>query len=148
MVVRYVMNYWVRIVAVLCVAVPLAGCSKSETAQASSKEGAATPVRVEAVKQESVRRAVDVVGTLAAVDQVTISSEADGKVSRILADLGDRVKAGQVLVQIDSEKQQYSYEQQQAALARALAQYGASDPKNLPDLERTPEAQRANADLV
>ena len=35
-------------------------------------------------------------GTLAAVDQVTISSEADGKVSRILADLGDRVKAGQV----------------------------------------------------
>ena len=142
------MNHWFRIVAVVCVAVPLAGCSKSETAQASSKDGDAKPVRVEAVKQESVRRAVDVVGTLAAVDQVTISSEADGKVSRILADLGDRVKAGQVLVQIDSEKQQYSYEQQQAALARALAQYGATETKSLPEIEKTPEAQRANADLV
>ena len=79
---------------------------------------AAKPVKVEAVREETVERAVDVVGTLAAVDQVTISSEADGKVSRILADLGDRVTAGQVLVELDHEKQQYNLEQQQAALAR------------------------------
>ena len=125
-----------------------AACSNSETAQASSGDGAPKPVRVEPVRQESVKRAVDVVGTLAPVDQVTISSETDGKVSRILADLGDRVKAGQVLIQIDSEKQQYTFEQQQAALARALAQYGASDPEHLPEIERTPDAMRANSDLV
>jgi HlyD family secretion protein len=142
------MRHSFRIFAIGALAVSLAGCSKSETAQASSEDGAAKPVKVEPVRQESVRRAVDVVGTLTAVDQVTISSEADGKVSRILADLGDRVTAGQVLLQIDNEKQQYSYEQQQAALARALAQYGASDPQNLPDIEKTPDAQRANADLV
>ena len=142
------MRHSFRIFAIGALAISLAGCSKSETAQASSQDGAAKPVKVEPVRQESVRRAVDVVGTLTAVDQVTISSEADGKVSRILADLGDRVKAGQVLLQIDNEKQQYSYEQQQAALARALAQYGASDPQNLPDIEKTPDAQRANADLV
>ena len=81
-----------------------------------------------AVRQEAVRRTVEVVGTLAAVDEVTISSEADGKVSRILADLGDRVKAGQALIQLDREKQQYNFDQQRAALARALAQYGAPDP--------------------
>jgi multidrug efflux pump subunit AcrA (membrane-fusion protein) len=125
-----------------------AACEKSETAQARSREGTPKPVRVEAVRQESVRRAVDVVGTLAPVDQVTISSEADGKVSRILADLGDRVKAGQVLIQIDNEKQRYTFEQQQAALARALAQYGANDPEHLPEIERTPDAMRANSDLV
>jgi len=142
------MRHSFRIFALGALVISLAGCSKSETAQASSEDGAAKPVKVEPVRQESVRRAVDVVGTLTAVDQVTISSEADGKVSRILADLGDRVKAGQVLLQIDNEKQQYSYEQQQAALARALAQYGASDPQNLPDIEKTPDAQRANADLV
>jgi HlyD family secretion protein len=142
------MHHSFRIFAIGALAISLAGCSKSETAQASSQDGAAKPVKVEPVRQESVRRAVDVVGTLTAVDQVTISSEADGKVSRILADLGDRVKAGQVLLQIDNEKQQYSYEQQQAALARALAQYGASDPQNLPEIEMTPDAQRANADLV
>ena len=142
------MTHFSRIVFVALLAAALAGCSRSETAQARSQEGTPRAVHVETVRQDSVRRSVDVVGTLAAVDQVTISSEADGKVSRILADLGDRVKAGQVLIRIDNEKQQYSYEQQQAALARALAQYGATDPQNLPDIEKTPDAQRANADLT
>jgi HlyD family secretion protein len=142
------MNYLSRVVFVAAIALAPLACSRSETAQARSQDGTPKQVRAETVRQDSVRRAVDVVGTLAAVDQVTISSEADGRVSRILADLGDRVKSGQVLVQIDNEKQQYSYEQQQAALARALAQYGATDPKNLPEIERTPDAQRANADLI
>ena len=138
--------YRIALLALVLAAAP--ACSKTETAQARSRDGAPKPVRVEAVRQESVRRAVDVVGTLTPVDQVTISSEADGRVSNILADLGDRVKAGQVLIQIDNEKQQYTFEQQQAALARALAQYGANDPEHLPEIERTPDAMRANSDLV
>ena len=142
------MSHLANVTIVAALALGLVGCSRSETAQARGGEHAAKPVRVEVVRRDSVRRAVDVVGTLAAVDQVTISSEADGKVSRILADLGDRVTAGQVLIKIDNEKQQYTYDQQEAALARALAQYGASDPQNLPDIEKTPDAQRANADLV
>jgi multidrug efflux pump subunit AcrA (membrane-fusion protein) len=91
---------------------------------------------------------VDVVGTLAAVDEVTISSEADGRVREVLADLGDGVKAGQVLIRLDNEKQQYTYEQQQAALARALAQYGAADPEHLPAIEETPDVKKAKADLA
>ena len=62
-----------------------AGCSKTQTAQASNRENTAKEVAVTAVKKDAVRRSVEVVGTLAAVDQVTISSEADGRVSRILA---------------------------------------------------------------
>ena len=134
--------------ASVCLALAAAGCSKTETAQARGREAAARPVKSEAVRQQQVRRAVEVVGTLAAVDQVTISSETDGKVSRILADLGDRVKAGQPLIQIDREKQQYNFDQQKAALDRALAQYGAPDPQHLPDVEKTPDVQKANADLV
>jgi RND family efflux transporter MFP subunit len=132
----------------LAVAPAVGGCSKTESAQARGRELSAKPVKIEAVRQETVKRAVELVGTLAAVDQVTISSEADGKVSRILADLGDRVLAGQTLIQIDREKQQYSLEQQKATLARALAQYGAADPQHLPDVEKTPDVQKANADLV
>ena len=137
-----------RAVAIVLVPLIASGCSKNETAQAKTGVAAPKQVKVELVRKDSVRRSVDVVGTLAAVDQVTISSEADGKVRRILADLGDRVKGGQVLIELDSEKQQYTYEQQQAALARSLAQYGATDPKELPDIEKTPEARRANAELV
>src|SRR5882762_4154996 len=123
-------------------------CTKTESAQARGREPAAKPVKIEVVLQETVRRAVEVVGTLAAVDQVTISSEADGKVSRILADLGDRVTAGQMLIQVDREKQQYNLDQQKATLERALAQLGAPDPQHLPEIEKTPDVQKANADLV
>lgn len=134
--------------AVAAFALAVAGCSKTETAQAPSGEQAAKPVKVEVVRRDAVRRAVDVIGTLAPVDQVTISSQTDGEVRRILADLGDRVTAGQVLIQLDNEKQQYNYDQQQAALAHALAQYGAPDPQHLPDIDSTSDARRANADLV
>jgi RND family efflux transporter MFP subunit len=130
------------------IAVCAAGCTKTESAQARGREAAAKPVKVEVVHQETVRRAVEVVGTLAAVDQVTISSEADGKVSRILADLGDRVTAGQALVEVDHEKQQYNYDQQKATLERALAQLGAADPQHVPEIEKTPDVQKANADLA
>src|SRR5713226_7093624 len=110
-----------------------AGCSKTDTAQARGRDLTAKPVEAETVRQETVRRAVEVVGTLAAVDQVTISSEAEGKVSKILADLGDRVTAGQALIQLDHEKQQYNFDQQKATLERALAQLGAADPQHLPE---------------
>jgi len=131
----------------LC-AIATTGCSKSETAQARGREAAVRRVSIEEVRQESIRRSVEVVGTLAAVDQVTISSEADGKVSRILADLGDRVSAGETIIRLDNEKQQYSSDQQKAALARALAQYGAPDPQHLPEIEKTPDVQKAAAELT
>ena len=74
---------------------------------------------------------------------MTVSSEADGKVSRSTPTSATRCSAGQVLIELDDEKQRYTYEQQQAALARALAQYGAPDPEHLPPIEQTPDVQKA-----
>jgi len=138
----------ILVVVIVAGAVAGAGCSKTDTAQARGREASAKPVKIEVVREDTVKRAVELVGTLAAVDQVTISSEADGKVSRILADLGDRVTAGQTLIQVDREKQQYNLDQQKATLERALAQLGAPDPQHLPEIEKTPDVQKANADLV
>ena len=136
------------LVVVLAVtALAAGGCSKTDTAQARGREVSAKTVKVEAVLQETVKRTVELVGTLAAVDQVTISSKpTEGQPDP--RDLGDRVTAGQTLIQVDHEKQQYSLEQQKATLARALAQYGAADPQHLPDVEKTPDVQKANADLI
>jgi multidrug efflux pump subunit AcrA (membrane-fusion protein) len=142
------MNLLLKAALFAVAAAGAAACSKSETAQASAAGDPPKAVQVEPVRKDSIRRTVDVVGTLAAVDQVTISAETEGKVSRILADLGDRVAADQVILQLDRERQQYAYEQQQAVLARALAQYGAPDPQHLPKIENTPDVQRANADLA
>jgi RND family efflux transporter MFP subunit len=133
---------------VLIGATTAAGCMKADPAQAGGADRQARQVTTVPVKRDAVRRSVDVVGTLTAVDQVTVSSEADGTVRAILADLGDRVQAGQVLVRLDNERQQYTSQQQQAALARTLAQYGATDPQHLPEPDNTPDVRRASAELV
>jgi multidrug efflux pump subunit AcrA (membrane-fusion protein) len=138
----------VRALCILILAAGTAACSKTETAQARGREDAAKPVKVEQVKRETIHRTVEVIGTLAAVDEVTVSAEAEGRVSKLLADLGDRVTAGQPLIELDREKPQYNYDQQKAALARALAKFGASDPGQLPPIEKTPDVQKAQAELV
>jgi len=134
-------------VAVALAACAVAACSKSPSAQTRTQDDAPPAVQVQLVREDVVRRNVDVVGTLAAADEVVVSSEADGTVSRILADLGDRVQAGQPLVELDREKPQYSLDQQRAALARALARYGAAEPGRLPPVEETPDVQKAAAEL-
>jgi RND family efflux transporter MFP subunit len=137
-----------RLAAVGVIAAAAIACSKTETAQARGRDEAVKPVKIETVQQQIVTRSVEVVGTLAAVDEVTVSSEADGVVSKILHDLGDRVRTGDALVELDREKAEYNLTQQRAALARTLAQYGAPDPQHLPPVEKTPDVQKAQAELV
>jgi multidrug efflux pump subunit AcrA (membrane-fusion protein) len=142
------MNFRQLVCASILCTVPIAACSKTQTAQARSSDGADKKVKTETVRKDPVRRAVEVVGTLAAQDEVTISSEADGVVSRILADLGDHVRAGQPLVELDREKAQYKYDQQKAAHDQTLAKYGATTAAQLPAIEQTPDVQRAAAELA
>src|SRR4029453_17623895 len=120
----------------------ITGCADSSAEDARGAGPAARRVKTDAVRQESVRRTLDVVGTLAAEDQGTVSSEVDGVVRRVLADLGDRVASGQTLVEIDREKLQYNLDQQRAAHARALTKYGAADLDHLPQIEDTPDVRR------
>lgn len=136
------------IVAMLCtMATVTSGCADPSAEQEGPKE-AAKAVKTDAVRQESIRRILEVVGTLAAEDQVTVSSEVDGVVRRIGADLGDRVSAGQPLIELDREKLQYSLDQQRAAHERSLTKFGASDGEQLPRIEDTPEVRRAGAELA
>ena len=124
------------------------GCTKSSAEQARVREPAAKPVKTEQVRQEGVHRTLEVVGTLAAGDEVTISSQAEGVVHRILADLGDPVRADETLVEVDREKLEYNLDQQKAALARTLTKYGASEPGRLPPIEETPDVRKAAAELA
>jgi RND family efflux transporter MFP subunit len=137
------------IAVVLCTGLPvMAGCADSSADQAGGPKQPAKSIKAEAVRQESFRRTLDVVGTLAAEDQVTVSSEVDGVVRRIRADLGDRVTSGQPLVELDREKLQYSLDQQRAAHSRTLTKYGAAVADELPRIEETPDVRRASAELA
>ena len=133
---------------IVAIGIAATGCSKTETAQARGRDEAVKTIKVESVSEQTVIRSLDIVGTLNAVDEVTVSSEADGVVSKILHDLGDHVRAGDVMVELDREKAEYTLAQQRAALARTLAQYGAPDPQHLPPAGKTPDVQKASADLA
>jgi RND family efflux transporter MFP subunit len=139
-----------RLLLALSVAAALSACSEPGSAKSADNGTRARPAKTidtEPVRREAVNRTVNVSGTLAAENEVTVSSQAEGVVSRILADLGDRVTSGQVLVELDREKLQYNLDQQKAALARSLARYGASEPGRLPPIDQTPDVKRAAAEL-
>lgn len=123
-----------------------AACGRATSA--ATKEAAPLAIVVAKVEAHDLRRSIDVTGTLAADEEVTVSSEVEGRVLRIAADLGDHVTAGQALVVLDPEKLQYRLDQQRATLGRAMARYGVADlAEALPAIERTPDVQRAAAEL-
>lgn len=137
---------WGCFVGVVVVSAALAGCGRTGSAAGKQEEGP-LPVEVAKVQAKEVRRTIDVTGTLAAIEEVTVSSEVEGRVLRIAADLGDQVKAGQPLVVLDPERLQYRLDQQRAALGRALARFGVVDhAAPLPEIERTPDVQKALAE--
>jgi len=125
-----------------------ASCGRSSDAKERPKEPKPKSVAIERVRRESLRRDLEVVGTLAAQDEVTISAQSEGMVFKVLADLGDIVEADQPLVELDQEKLRYNLDQQKATLARARTKYGATVSGELPEEKDTPDVRRAAAELA
>jgi RND family efflux transporter MFP subunit len=101
------------------------------------------------VQEESTRARVEAVGSLFALDESTISSQVEGEVSKILVDVGDVVKEGQLLVAIEPTELQYAVESQRAAVRQVRSQLGIG-PNDPPPSDPTKVAfvQRAAADML
>ncbi|MET0365894.1 MAG: efflux RND transporter periplasmic adaptor subunit [Sphingobium sp.] len=67
---------------------------------------------------------VSATGKLAPTNQVTVGSQTSGLVVKVLVDVNDRVKAGQVLAQIDTEQLDGQIRQNEAQLNSARANVG------------------------
>lgn len=122
------------------------GCARDRDVQAAEGQKART-VKIEPAQFRDVRRQVDVVGTLAAREEVVVSAEVEGRVARLVHDLGDRVETGTPLIELDQEKLQYRAEGQRAALEQARARYGAGADGDLPPLEKVPAVVSTTAQL-
>src|SRR3989454_2076837 len=126
----------------------LAGCSKEPAVQAKQDSGP-IPVKTTSVSIKQLQRDVEAVGTLFPYEEVTISSEIDGRVVEVGADLGDSVKKGQVLVRVSDEEQRYLLAQNEAQLRQSLERLGLKDEKDrVADIKATPDVRRAQADLT
>jgi RND family efflux transporter MFP subunit len=81
------------------------------------------PTRVEVIRPTIVEseRALTLPGTVRALEQTKIYPRVTGYVRRWLVDLGDKVKAGQLLVEIDTPELDAQLAQARAQLAQAQA---------------------------
>src|SRR5690242_842226 len=128
--------------------VATAGCSKAHTSSVLRDAAHPTLVRSYTVSEESARRRIQAVGSLYAFEESTLSSQVEGRVAEVLADVGDNVKQGQVLVTIDPQELQYEVERQRGLVTQVRAQLGIGPNEPPPtDPKRIASVQRAEADL-
>jgi RND family efflux transporter MFP subunit len=76
------------------------------------------------VERTPLERTVNVLGSLAAYDHVTLSAKVSGRVARLTVDFGSVVEEGQTLAQIEPRDYQLQVQQAEAALAQARVRLG------------------------
>jgi multidrug efflux system membrane fusion protein len=89
---------------------------------AGSGEARVVPVQVATAERKDLPIWLEGLGTVAAVQQVTVRPQVDGRIDKILFTEGQPVKRGDILVQIDPRPFMVSLHQAQGALARDKAQ--------------------------
>ena len=123
-----------------------------EDAPATDKGSAAKPitVTVSPIVPRKVQRLVNIVGSLYGKEEVPISPEVDGRIIRIHHDVGDVVKAGDVLFEIDPRTYELAANEAQRSLELEMAKLGL---KSVPetdegvDVEVLPNVTRAKLQL-
>ncbi len=85
------------------------------------------PVTVAALEQRTVERTIDVVGSLRGWEQVTIGAKRSGRVRKVLHDMGDHVKPGEPLVEMESVDAKLAYDQAQSRYLGELVKLGITE---------------------
>ena len=95
--------------------------------QVSKAKGKVEPVQMARVRVEDVTSRVRAPGKIEPKTQVKISADIPGKVTHLLVKEGDRVKQGQLMLQLDDTQYRANYNQAKAALASAQAHQRDAD---------------------
>lgn len=107
----------------------------------------ATPVGLAQPKTATVQDSSDYAATLDSRQSVRVQPRVEGQISAIYVQAGDRVKAGQVLMQIDAAEQQAQVASREAASATAAADIASATARvsSAAETLRSLEARRAAA---
>ena len=124
-------------------------CSSTNPKNAQQAEAASPPpalvVETAKVGWRELQRSVDAVGTLDPNEEVTVSSLVEGTVEKLFVDLGDGVRTGQVISELDTRELELAVHQQQAALQQELARLGLADANASVDEATTSQVRQAEA---
>ena len=115
----------------------------SISAKSRNEFQGAIPVTVAEARQEKLAENLSLVGTVTANNDVAVTAEVAGKVTAVLANVGDHLKAGAPIVQIDDELKKATFEQAEANYERARRDFDRF--KSLRDELSATESQKENA---
>jgi membrane fusion protein (multidrug efflux system) len=124
----------VLLILSITLALTLASCQRSDPpAQADTNKPKATDttssvleVSTAPVIERSLTSSLELTGNLEGQEEITVSSEIDGKVSEMYIDLGTYIKKGDKLFSLDERELAWRVDQAQAALAAARIALGES----------------------
>ena len=131
----------------------LVSCSSPEdNAQPEKKREFALPVQVGKLVYMDVADAVRAVGNIQAEQRVMINSEVRGKITRIAVEEGMKVKAGDLLAQIDPREYELIHERLRADLSSVQKEYkkaqGGLRPEDKQRLEARMHAAESTLNLA
>lgn len=117
-------------------------------AKATDSQTPAPPVDVTtaAAITRSVQRGVEVVGSLAADEEVIVSAQAPGELAQLNVDFGGYVTRGQIIALIDQRDAKLKVEQAEATLKQTMARLGMNDGEKF-DPNRNADVRVAKAQL-
>lgn len=123
------------------------GCSREQAANGASAvaKEQSLAITVAPVEARDMMRRVEVVGTLEADEEVMVYGQVSGSVERVLVDLGDRVRAGQPLLQLDQADLQLQVGKAEAILRQTRTRLGAMDGGDMLPDDQQPVVRQAKA---
>ena len=135
---------WSGMLVVSAAAMTLEGCGASEQRPIADIPAKVIPATVMEVRLGAAPESTSAVGTIRAMYNSTLSSKVSGRVISVSAREGDKVRQGQILVQIDSRELQAAAETAQASYHASLV--GVDSAKTAAEMEaRTDLARIAQA---
>jgi multidrug efflux pump subunit AcrA (membrane-fusion protein) len=137
-----------RLAPAILILAPLGCGGRAEKTIKADMAPKAVPVTVAPIETRTVERTVDVVGSLKGWDDVTVGAKRTGRVVKVFHDMGDRVKPGEHLVELETVDADLSIEQSRKKLLAELAKLGLSDlpPKDF-DVSKVPTVVQAKLEL-
>jgi RND family efflux transporter MFP subunit len=113
---------------------------------ASAPETAPIVVTTEPAVTRPIQRTVCVVGSLYGRDEVSVSTKMEGRIRSIRHDVGDEVKPGEVLAELDPVDAELTLAEAQKGLELELAKLGLKEPPAEGfDIDTLPSVVRAAA---
>jgi multidrug efflux pump subunit AcrA (membrane-fusion protein) len=94
--------------AVLAILIPLLLLGGGITFFVRSSRADTAPVQIYTVREESYRNVIEISGNIKAAQQQNIQAAGDGVVDAVYVKEGDRVKAGQILFQLNDSQERYN----------------------------------------